>query len=227
MLENVTIQSNLNKNDEYQSMKIVAISDTHGLHWHLNIPGGDVLIHAGDLTDRGIIQDVEDFNTFLGTLPHPHKIVIAGNHDFCIEDYRMDYEDILTNCIYLQDQEVTIDGVKFYGSPWQPWFYDRAFNLQRGPEIRAKWELIPGDTDVLITHGPPYGIRDLTARGDQPGCQDLLEVIEGIKPRVHIFGHIHEGYGITSYGTTTFINSSSCDHLYQPVNPPVIYEYKD
>jgi len=150
-------------------MKLITISDTHGLHWSLDIPDGDVLIHAGDLTDRGILEEVSEFNTFLGTLPHPHKIVIAGNHDLCFEDYRMDCEEALTNCIYLQDQEVTIDGVRFYGSPWQPWFYDWAFNLERGPEIRAKWDLIPEGTDVLITHGPPYGIGDLTARGDKGG----------------------------------------------------------
>ena len=208
-------------------MKIIAISDTHGLHWSLNVPEGDVLVHAGDLTNRGILEEVREFNTFLGTLPHPHKIVIAGNHDFCFEDYRMDCEEALTNCIYLQDQEVTIDGVRFYGSPWQPWFFDWAFNLERGPEIRAKWDLIPEDTGVLITHGPPYGIGDLTARGDKAGCQDLLEVVERIKPKVHIFGHIHEGYGVTSNGVTTFINASTCDYLYQLVNPPLVYEYNE
>ncbi len=208
-------------------MKIVAISDTHSLHWSLNIPEGDVLVHAGDLTNRGILEEVSEFNTFLGTLPHPHKIVIAGNHDFCFEDYRMDCEEALTNCIYLQDQEVTIDGVRFYGSPWQPWFYDWAFNLERGPEIRAKWDLIPEGIDVLITHGPPYGIGDLTARGDKAGCQDLLEVAEKLKPDLHIFGHIHEGFGVSYNGVTTFINASSCDHLYQPVNQPLIYEYNE
>ena len=224
MQENVTIRSNLINNDEYRPMKIITISDTHGLHWHLNIPGGDVLIHAGDITDRGIMQEVEDFNTFLGTLPHPHKIVIAGNHDFCVQDYRMDCENILTNCVYLQDQEVIIDGVKFYGSPWQPWFYDWAFNLRRGPEIRAKWEIIPEETDVLITHGPPYGIKDLTLRNEHAGCQDLLEIVEKIKPAFHVFGHIHEGYGTTSNGTTKFINASMCDQKYQAVNPPIVLE---
>ncbi len=111
---------------------------------------------------------------------------------------------------------MTIDGVRFYGSPWQPWFYDWAFNLERGPEIRAKWDLIPEGIDVLITHGPPYGIGDLIARSDNAGCQDLLEVVEKIKPKVHVFGHIHEDYGITSNGVTTYINASSCGQLCQP-----------
>lgn len=205
-------------------MKLIAISDTHGEHKTLEIPDGDVLIHAGDLTRHGTLEDVREFNDFLDTLPHPNKIVIAGNHDFCFENDRKACQEILTNCIYLQDQEVIIDGVKFYGSPWQPWFYDWAFNLERGPEIRAKWELIPEDTDVLITHGPPYGIGDLTDQGDQAGCEDLLEVIEEIKPQLHIFGHIHEGYGISSKGNTTFINASSLNHHYHLSHQPVAYE---
>ena len=208
-------------------MKLIAISDTHGLHGSLTIPDGDFLIHAGDLTRHGTLEDVIDFNNFLAALPHPHKIVTAGNHDFCFEKNRKACEEILTNCIYLQDQEVTIEGVRFYGSPWQPWFYDWAFNLQRGSEIRAKWDLIPEGIDILITHGPPYGIGDLTARGDNAGCQDLLKVVEKIKPRVHIFGHIHEGYGVTSNGVTAFINASTCDQVYNPVNQPVVYEYNE
>ncbi len=108
----------------------------------------------------------------------------------------------------------------------QPWFYDWAFNLERGPEIRAKWELIPKNTDVLITHGPPIGIADLTSRGEQVGCQDLLEVIEKIRPAIHIFGHIHEGYGMITKGKTTFINASNCDQHYQLVNPPIENELK-
>ena len=206
-------------------MKIIAISDTHGLHESLDIPDGDILIHAGDLTRHGTLDDVREFNEFLGTLPHPRKIVIAGNHDFCFEKDRETYEELLTNCVYLQDQEVIIEGVKFYGSPWQPWFYDWAFNLERGPEIRAKWEMIPENTDVLITHGPPYGIGDLTARGENVGCADLLEVGEEIKSKLHIFGHIHEGYGVTTKGEITYINASSCDHLFQPNNEPIVHEF--
>jgi len=206
-------------------MKFIAIADTHGFHRSLEIPAGDILVHAGDLTRHGTLDDVQEFNDFLGSLPHPHKIVIAGNHDICFEIYRKACEELLTNCVYLQDQEVIIDGIKFYGSPWQPWFYDWAFNLERGPEIRAKWDLIPENTDVLITHGPPYGLGDLTARGDSTGCQDLLEVIDQIKPKLHIFGHIHEGYGMTSNRDTTFINASSTDQMYRLINPPIAFDY--
>ena len=205
-------------------MRIVAISDTHTLHTGLNVPDGDVLIHAGDLTNHGSLDDVRNFNKFLGTLPHPHKIVIAGNHDFCFQRWREDAEALLTNAIYLEDSGLNIDGVYFYGSPWQPWFYDWAFNLSRGIEIRQKWDLIPEKTDVLITHGPPFGIGDRTLRGEQVGCRELLEVVEHVQPRVHIFGHIHEGYGITHTSHTQFINASTCDIRYKPVNMPLVFD---
>jgi Icc-related predicted phosphoesterase len=207
-------------------MKIVAISDTHALHRSVIIPPGDILVHAGDITGHGAMDEVRDFNALLGTLPHRHKIVIAGNHDFCFEKDPVASRAALTNCIYLQDEEVEVGGIRFYGSPWQPWFFDWAFNLQRGAEIRAKWDLIPEETDVLITHGPPKGHGDVTCRGEAVGCDDLLEAVERIQPRVHVFGHIHEGVGITSNGTTTFINASTCDLAYRPVNPPLVHLYE-
>ena len=206
-------------------MRIVAISDTHGRHRDLDVPPGDVLIHAGDITLFGTINEVRDFNDFLGSLPHAHKIVIAGNHDFCFERERKLSAAELYHCIYLQDEGVEVAGLRFYGSPWQPWFFDWAFNLNRGPEIRAKWDRIPMGTDVLITHGPPFGHGDLTMRGEATGCKDLLEVVERIKPQIHIFGHIHEGAGVTENGETVFINASTCDSAYRPVNRPVMYDY--
>ena len=112
---------------------IVAISDTHGQHRSLDIPDGDILIHAGDLTNGGEIDQVEDFNNFLGTLPHQDKVVIAGNHDFCFERQPKRSEALLTNCIYLKDREATVQGIRFYGSPWQPWFYDWAFTWSGDP----------------------------------------------------------------------------------------------
>jgi Icc-related predicted phosphoesterase len=207
-------------------ISIVAISDTHGFHDAVDIPAGDILIHAGDLTRHGEMADVREFNDFLGGLPHPVKIVIAGNHDFCFESDPEMCRTHLTNAIYLQDQAVTVEGIRFYGSPWQPWFFDWAFNLQRGPEIREKWDLIPEDTDVLITHGPPFGHGDRTIRGERVGCQDLLEVVEQIQPKVHIFGHIHEGHGLTHNEHTTFINASICGVSYRPKNTPTLYTYR-
>ena len=207
------------------SIRLVAISDTHGLHRHLTIPDGDILIHAGDITGHGQMEQVADFNEWLGTLPHRHKIVIAGNHDFCFEDQPGETAALLTNCIYLFDEAITLDGLYFYGSPWQPWFFDWAFNLRRGPEIRAKWELIPKETDVLITHGPPLGHGDLTSHGECVGCADLLESVRQKRPKLHIFGHIHEGYGVMQNEHTTFINASSCNLQYRPVQRPVVFDW--
>jgi predicted phosphodiesterase len=204
------------------TVRIVAISDTHGLHAGLQVPEGDILIHAGDLTGYGELGQVGEVNAFLGGLPHRHKVVIAGNHDFCLERQPREARATLTNCIYLQDAAVTLMGLHFYGSPWQPWFYDWAFNLQRGPEIRAKWDLIPAGTDVLVTHGPPWGHGDLTDRGERVGCQDLLEAVRRVRPALHLFGHIHEGYGLTREGGTVCVNASICDARYQPVNRPVV-----
>lgn len=203
---------------------LVAISDTHGLHRSARIPDGDILIHAGDLTRHGDRGELAEFNEFLGALPHREKIVVAGNHDFCFERHRAACEAMLTHATYLQDQAVTVQGLRLYGSPWQPWFLDWAFNLQRGPEIRAKWDLIPPDTDVLITHGPVAGRHDTLSSGKRVGCGDLLAAVERVRPRAHVFGHIHEGYGTSSDGHTLFVNASICDAQYRPANAPIVFE---
>jgi hypothetical protein len=125
----------------------------------------------------------------------------------------------------LFDEAITLDGLNFYGTPWQPWFYDWAFNLQRGPQIRAKWELIPSNTDILISHGPPLGHGDLTSRREQVGCADLLATVEANRPKLHIFGHIHEAYGVTCNEHTTFINASSCTLNYKPTQRPIVFDW--
>lgn len=207
-------------------IKFVCISDTHNKHGELVVPKGDILIHAGDFTRVGALKDVKSFNDFLGTLPHPHKIVIAGNHDFCFEKKPKEARALLSNCIYLQDESVEIEGLNIYGSPWQPTFFNWAFNLQRGEQIRKKWNLIPENTHVLITHGPPFGHGDKTLRGEPVGCMDLLRTIEKIKPKCHIFGHIHEDPGVTFNKDTAFVNASSCNVEYHMVNPPIVFDYE-
>ena len=107
------------------------------------MPDGDVLIHAGDMTQNGEVSEVRDFNRWLGTLPHKHKLVIAGNHDFCLADALPSAQELLSNATYLQDQAVVIEGIRFYGSPWQPSFCDMAFNLSSDAQLQAKWSLIP------------------------------------------------------------------------------------
>jgi Icc-related predicted phosphoesterase len=203
-------------------MRIVCISDTHARHAGLVVPDGDVLVHAGDLTRRGSEKDVRAFDDWLRTLPHRHKVVIAGNHDFCFEN-RDDARTWITAAHYLQDSGVTLDGVRFWGSPWQPRFFDWAFNLDRGASLRAKWNLIPAGTDVLITHGPPEGILDRCADGQEVGCADLLDAVRRVRPKLHVFGHIHEAYGRVDRGTV-FVNASTCNLEYKPVQAPIVVE---
>ncbi len=202
-------------------MKIVCISDTH--NYYPEVPDGDVLVHAGDITMVGKYSRLREFNDWLGTLPHKHKLIIAGNHDLSFEDDTEKAESIITNGTYLCDKDVVIDGVKFWGSPWQPWFNDWAFNVPRGSNsLKAVWDKIPDDTDVLITHGPPYGILDRTLEGDLVGCDLLLARVKEVKPKFHIFGHIHEEYGVTVRDGTTFINASIMNREYKPGNSAIV-----
>ncbi|XP_028417628.1 metallophosphoesterase domain-containing protein 1-like isoform X2 [Dendronephthya gigantea] len=188
-------------------VRVVCISDTHGRIIE-NVPEGDILIHAGDFTKRGKIEEVEKFNQFLGSLNHPHKVVIAGNHDIGFHEesaQRMhgknfvpeaEVKAALTDCTYLQDSEVDILGLRIYGSPWTPAFRDWAFNEERGDAIDEIWKKIPKDIDILVTHGPPLGRCDVVAFGrSHAGCANLLDRVQNhIKPRYHIFGHIHEDH---------------------------------
>lgn len=201
-------------------MRIVCISDTHSLHRKIKeVPPGDVLVHAGDITSRGDLEDLVDFNKWLGELPHQHKVVIAGNHDFCFQQEPVKSAALITNAVYLRDSAVEIGGKKFYGSPWQPWFYDWAFNLQRGPEIREKWKLIPDDADVVITHGPIAGVLDKTASGEHAGCSDLRrELLDRVRPQLFVCGHIHEARGQEYIDGIQCVNASVCTLRYNPTN---------
>ena len=190
-------------------MKIICISDTHNQHENLIIPHGDMLIHAGDITSTGKREELIKFNDWLGLLPHQYKIVIAGNHDFYCEIYPQETKQILSNAVYLNDTGITIEGLNIWGSPISPTFQDYAFMRNRGENIRKHWELIPSNTDILITHCPPFEILDKTNSGKNEGCEDLLEIIQTrIKPQLHVFGHIHEAYGQTQIADTQYINAS-------------------
>ena len=204
------------------TLRIVAMSDTHGLHRQIAVPEGDVLVHAGDLTAHGRLEELQELNSWLGSLPHRHKLVIAGNHDWACAEVPELIPQILSNATYLCDSLITIDGVRCYGSPWQPRFFDWAFNLER-PELRRVWAQVPTGVDVLITHTPPYRIFDTTYRGDAAGCPELAAALRRIRPRLHLFGHIHEAYGHATLGATIFANASCCTMHYQPVNPPLVF----
>lgn len=245
-------------------VRIVCMSDTHSLTPHIkfDIPYGDIFIHAGDFTRCGGLEEVIDFNSWIGRLPHKHKIVIAGNHELSFDRTfthplsrspsdgprslhvvdeiptlglprdniaeainTKNIRDCLTNCTYLQDQEIVIYGLKIYGTPWQPEFCKWAFNVPRGEACLRKWNLIPDDTDVLVTHTPPIGHGDLCCTGVRAGCVELLSTVQKrVRPKYHVFGHIHEGYGVSSDGKIIYINASTCDISYLPTNPPITFD---
>lgn len=208
-------------------MRIVCISDTHLAHQEedLKIPDGDLLIHAGDGTFEGSLPEMTDFLKWLAGLRHPRKVLIAGNHDWLFQkDAALARSIVPSGITYLEDSGVEIEGLKIYGSPWQPEFLDWAFNLPRGPRLREKWNKIPGGIDILVTHAPPAGILDQTPHGEHVGCADLRRVVERVKPRLHVFGHIHHGHGVKDVGPTRFVNASICDEACAPANRPVVVD---
>jgi Icc-related predicted phosphoesterase len=206
-------------------MRFVCISDTHGRHNELKLPAGDILLHAGDFSKRGTLAEIQDFNAWLAKLPYQHKIVIAGNHDFLFEREPEQARDLINAATYLEDSGIQIAGLNIWGSPVSPRFFNWAFNRSRGEEIRRHWQAIPTHTDLLLVHGPPAGILDKTWLGQSVGCHDLTHEMERIQPGVVVFGHIHEGYGSLRQGSRLFINASSLDHRYRPVNAPIVLDW--
>lgn len=193
------------------TLRVVAMADTHGKHHRLEVPDGDVLIHAGDLTPRGTRPQLEEVTRWLRSLPHRHKVVIAGNHDFFVQEKPAEARKLFEGLTYLEDEETTVDGLRIWGSPWQPWFHDWAFNLQRGPDLDAKWKLIPAGVHVLVTHGPPKDLGDRCWDGRRVGCEDLLRHLGRVKPKLHLFGHIHEDRGEWPLGQTRVVNCTTSD----------------
>jgi predicted phosphodiesterase len=212
-------------------VRVVSISDTHTYHNEISLPDGDILIHAGDFSFKGKESEVRDFGEWIAKQPHQYKCVIAGNHDLSFEQKPAEAIKWLlpsSGVHYLQDTEVSLDVngrvMRVYGSPYQPEFFSWAFNLPRGALLKAKWDLIPEGLDVLITHGPAYGILDMTDGGGNVGCQDLLEAIQRVKPKIHCAGHIHEAYGMEVMGSTTYINASICNRKYCVDNLPIVVD---
>lgn len=203
-------------------VRLVMISDTH--EWSCEVPDGDILIHAGDLTMAGTVNSVDRAGVWLRSLPHKHKIVIAGNHDWLFEKNKNLAKWLLqSDIIYLENEGVEVEGIKLWGSPITPWFFDWAFNVNRGSDIKKYWDMIPEGLDVLITHGPPQDILDQAnpkMNTEHCGCEDLLMAVKKKKPKIHVFGHIHGGYGFQNRGDTVFYNASIVDEAYQPVNDP-------
>ncbi len=209
-------------------LNLVLISDTHGLHDQLHLPPGDMILHAGDVSSRGTETEVIKFLEWFEGLDYQYKIFIAGNHDFFFENSSPEKiaAIIPPSITYLNDSGITIEGIKIWGSPITPWFFDWAFNRQRGTEIKKHWDLIPTDTDLLITHGPVHGILDKTKTGVAAGCEELLKKIDGSNIKLHLSGHIHEGYGERIVNGIRYINASVLDIQYRQVNDPVTLNFK-
>ncbi len=187
-------------------MRIVAVADTHLFHDELVVPDGDVLVHAGDMCRGGDLDELREAAAWLARLPHRRKVVVAGNHDRAFEREPAAARALLAGMLYLEDDACTIDGLRFYGSPWQPAYNDWAFNLPRGGALAAVWARIPDRVDVLITHGPPAGIGDRGPVGGRQGCADLRARVAVVRPRLHLFGHIHQDGGLWHHAGVVLAN---------------------
>jgi hypothetical protein len=227
-------------------MRITVISDTHTRHDLItpDLPGGNILIHAGDLMNSGYNhKDISNFCDWFDKLDnYDIKIFIAGNHDRLFENKPELAKEIYSsykNIDYLQDSylDLYFDGInedspeeniRVYGSPWQPEFYNWAFNLPKnGHEIASKWLAIPDNTDILITHGPTYGTLDTVVGRpwDALGCGMLAERVKIIKPKIHICGHIHSGYGYEFKDGTHYFNASVLDERYEYTQKPYTFDW--
>ena len=232
-------------------MLITFISDTHARHdqvttsksvrnsnMAIDLPGGDILIHAGDFMTSGYSQrEALDFFEWFDRIDnYDTKVFIAGNHDRIMENEPDQMRGLLTGyktIDYLQDSKLELwddedQQVNIYGAPWQPDFYNWAFNLPRNSDqMHAVWEAIPPDTDILITHGPPYGHLDIPGgQRINVGCEVLRHHIDTVsRPKIHVCGHIHGGYGYKFDGQTHFFNASILNEQYQYTNDPLNVEW--
>lgn len=192
------------------------MADTHTFESDLGeLPEGDVFVHAGDLLRGGTLEELEGTAKWIRGLPFANKIIVAGNHDWCFIHDRQTACEMLEGAVYLEDEGLEIDGIRFWGSPWQPAFNDWAFNLERGSALAEKWALIPESTDVLITHSPPAGFGD---RGPVPGrlgCEDLTRRVSEVRPALHMFGHIHQDGGVWQSDGVAFANVTTweCERM--------------
>lgn len=214
-------------------MRLVCISDTHNRTRDLVVPGGDVLIHAGDCTEDGSFNQAATFIDWFAGQLHPFKALIAGNHDFVFQQIPEAVKHLLQaypGVTYLQDSGAQFAGLRFWGIPWSPPLVadmrdsDWAFRRRRGARLAEAWSCIPADTDVLITHCPPHRILDRTFDGQHVGCGALARRVKELKPRLHVFGHIHPSYGSKRLGGTTFINACTCGEYDRPTHPPIVIE---
>ena len=182
-----------------------------------------MLIHAGDCTDGGTRNETNNFLKWMSDQPHSYKILIPGNHDFYFEKKEL-LKSIPEGIKVLLDHELIIEGTKFWGSPVTPGLENWAFNRERGLAMQRHWNKIPEDTDVLITHAPPYGIMDQIASGERLGCEELLKILDFVQPKIHLFGHIHYSSGYLKRNKTSFYNLSILDEAGSIMRSPMILD---
>lgn len=207
-------------------MRFVLLSDTHGMHDQVVLPAGDVLIHAGDLSNVGAVPELLRFMEWFAAQPHRHKLFIAGNHDWSFQRQAHFMEAMVPSAVrYLHNSAAVCDGVRVWGTPYVPEFNNWAFNVPRGPALARIWSYIPDDTQVLVTHTPPYGILDIVD-GFSVGCKDLRARVEDMPAlRLHVFGDIHLSAGRHDHGGTTFVNAAVCDEDYNPTQPVRVFDW--
>ena len=189
------------------NLTIVLISYTHELHREVEVPPGDILIHAGDFTmNSKSAEKLLDFNEWLGELPHAYRVIIPGNHDAVVEDTSR--RALITNATLLVNEGVEIMGLKIWGSPITP-LLGESFGIVSDAARAKLYSRIPADTDILVTHCPPYGILDQAPGSDRhEGCHQLFAAVQKVKPMLHVFGHIHGAYGTESTNDTLFVNAT-------------------
>lgn len=208
-------------------MKFIAISDTHGKHRALQLPTGNVVIHAGDFCHYGSDSDLYDFLDWYQSLDFDFKILIGGNHDFFAAEQSERFNKILPeNIIYLNDSGTSIKGINIWGSPVQPDLVGWAFGKKRGKAMKVHWDMIPDHTEILITHTPPHGILDKSRSGKSIGCEELSKRLKTLNIKFHIFGHVHASYGQVCLEKTKFINASNINSSKGLVNSPIVFEFE-
>lgn len=206
--------------------RIIAISDIHGMYGDLDLPDGDILVCAGDMTNVGRITEIAEFGIWLDNQHGRYKdiIVIAGNHDFGFQNDKQVSVSLLGNVHYLEDSGIEVQGIKFWGSPYTPMFYNWAF-MDYDEELAKHWKLIPENTEFLITHGPPYSILDRNNKGQNCGSRSLYSRIKKLTDlRVHVYGHIHEGFGHEEIADVNFYNVAVLNSNYCLINKPTIID---
>lgn len=218
-------------------LKIIAISDTHNRHNKLIIEPCDILIHAGDESGMGQESEIRHFAKWFNKQPAKHLIWTPGNHSVHFEkNYPSSlswFKEECPNGTILINSGIQIEGINIWGSPITPTFFRWAYMADRGSEIKKYWDMIPDNTNILITHGPPYNILDElvyvdgTPKGIFVGCQDLSDRIKELKELdLHFFGHIHCGAGQKHLNGVSYYNVSICDEIYYPSNPITIVDYE-